>query len=164
MMFTAAALPKPMLTERTLRNVHSISESLIEIPCFISTMGLNIWKCINGLIYQYLNVSPHESQWRGDLMFSLISAWINGWVNNREAGDLRRNCTHHGVTVFFASNDFEHVPDDKTTYVKMADIITAPRIMMTSSNEHIFRVTGHLCGEFTGHRWIPRTKASEAEI
>ena len=32
-------------------------------------------------------------------------------------------------------------------------------IMMTSSNENIFRVTGHLCGEFTGHRWIPRTKA-----
>ena len=29
--------------------------------------------------------------------------------------------------------------------------------MMTSSNGNIFRVTGHLCGEFTGHRWIPRT-------
>ena len=28
--------------------------------------------------------------------------------------------------------------------------------MMTSSNGNIFRVTGHLCGEFTGHRWIPR--------
>ena len=28
----------------------------------------------------------------------------------------------------------------------------------------IFRVTGHLCGEFTGHRWIPRTKASDAEL
>ena len=27
--------------------------------------------------------------------------------------------------------------------------------MMTSSNGNIFRVTGHLCGEFTGHRWIP---------
>ena len=26
---------------------------------------------------------------------------------------------------------------------------------MTSSNGTIFRVTGHLCGEFTGHRWIP---------
>ena len=36
--------------------------------------------------------------------------------------------------------------------------------MMTSSNGNIFRVTGHLCGEFTGHRWIPRTKASDAEI
>ena len=33
--------------------------------------------------------------------------------------------------------------------------------MMTSSNGNIFRVTGHLCGEFTGPRWIPRTKASE---
>ena len=26
------------------------------------------------------------------------------------------------------------------------------------------RVTGHLCGEFTGPRWIPRTKASDAEL
>ena len=36
--------------------------------------------------------------------------------------------------------------------------------MMTSSNGNIFRVTGPLCGEFTGHRWIPRTKASDAEL
>ena len=36
--------------------------------------------------------------------------------------------------------------------------------MMTSSNGNIFRVTGHLCGEFTGHRWIPRTKASDGEL
>ena len=31
--------------------------------------------------------SPHKGQWRGALMFSLICVWINGWVNNREAGD-----------------------------------------------------------------------------
>ena len=37
-------------------------------------------------------------------------------------------------------------------------------IMMTSSNGSIFRVTGHLCGEFTGPRWIPRTNASDAEL
>ena len=36
--------------------------------------------------------------------------------------------------------------------------------MMTSSNGNIFRVTGHLCGEFTSPRWIPRTKASDAEL
>ena len=30
--------------------------------------------------------------------------------------------------------------------------------MMTSSNGNIFRVTDPLCGEFTGHRWIPLTK------
>ena len=36
--------------------------------------------------------------------------------------------------------------------------------MMTSSNESIFRVAGYLCGDFTGHRWIPCTKASDAEL
>ena len=33
-------------------------------------------------------------------------------------------------------------------------------LMMTSSNGSIFRVTGLLCG----HRWIPRTKASDTEL
>ena len=36
--------------------------------------------------------------------------------------------------------------------------------MMTSSNGNIFRVTGPLWGEFTGNRWIPLTKASDAEL
>ena len=36
--------------------------------------------------------------------------------------------------------------------------------MMTLSNRNIFRVTGPLCGEFTGDRWIPHTKASDAEL
>ena len=36
--------------------------------------------------------------------------------------------------------------------------------LMTSSNGNIFRVTGHFCGEFTGQRWIPRTKASDSEL
>ena len=31
--------------------------------------------------------------------------------------------------------------------------------MMTSSNGNIFRVTDHLCGEFTDRLWIPRIKA-----
>ena len=38
---------------------------------------------------------PHKGQWRTALVFSLIRAWINGWVNNGEAGDLkchRANC------------------------------------------------------------------------
>ena len=43
--------------------------------------------------------SPHKGQWRGALMFSLICVWINGWVNNREAGDLRRHRGHCDVNV-----------------------------------------------------------------
>ena len=43
--------------------------------------------------------SPHKGQWRGALMFSLICIWINVWVNNREAGDLRRYRVHYDVIV-----------------------------------------------------------------
>ena len=42
---------------------------------------------------------PHKYQWHGALIFSLICAWINGWVNNREAGDLRRHRAHYDVIV-----------------------------------------------------------------
>ena len=41
----------------------------------------------------------HKCQWRGAFMFSLIYAWINGWVNYREAGDLRRHRAHYDVFV-----------------------------------------------------------------
>ena len=33
-----------------------------------------------------------------------IYAWINGWVNNREAGDLRRLRAHYDVTVMYIDN------------------------------------------------------------
>ena len=32
-------------------------------------------------------------------MFSLVCVWINGWVNNGEAGDFRRHRAHYDVTV-----------------------------------------------------------------
>ena len=48
--------------------------------------------------------SPHKGQWRGVLMFSLIFARINGWVNTGEAGDLRRNRCHYDVIVMVSPN------------------------------------------------------------
>ena len=42
---------------------------------------------------------PHKGHWRGALMFSLICVWINGGINNREAGNLRRYRAHYDVTV-----------------------------------------------------------------
>ena len=48
---------------------------------------------------------------------------------------------------------------DAVVGIKLRETMLIPTIhMMTSSNGNIFRVTGHLCGEFTGPRWIPRTK------
>ena len=43
--------------------------------------------------------SLHKGQWCGALMFSLICAWINDWVNSRDAGDFRRHCAHYDVNV-----------------------------------------------------------------
>ena len=42
---------------------------------------------------------PSQSQWRGALMFSYICDWTNSWVNNRDAGDLRRHSAHYDITV-----------------------------------------------------------------
>ena len=46
--------------------------------------------------------SPHKGQWRGALMFSLNCTWTNGWVNTRDAGDLRRHRVNYDVTVMMS--------------------------------------------------------------
>ena len=47
--------------------------------------------------------SPHKGQWRVALIFSLICAGRNGWVDNWDAGDLRRHLAHFDVTVIVSS-------------------------------------------------------------
>ena len=56
------------------------------------------WPFVRGIHWSPVN-SPHKGQWRGALMFSLICARINGWVNNGEAGDLRCHWTHFDLIV-----------------------------------------------------------------
>ena len=56
------------------------------------------WPFVRGIHRSPVN-SPHKGQWRGALMFSLICVWITGWVNNHQAGDLRRYRAHYDVTV-----------------------------------------------------------------
>ena len=58
------------------------------------------WPFVRGIHRSPVN-SPHKGQWRGALMFSLICARINGWVNNREAGDLRCYRAHYDVIVMW---------------------------------------------------------------
>ena len=48
----------------------------------------------------------HKGQWRGALMFSLICTRINGWVNNGEAGDLRRYRVHCDITVMSSRGEW----------------------------------------------------------
>ena len=58
------------------------------------------WPFVRGIHRSPVN-SPHKGQCRGALMFSLICVWIIGWVNTREAGDLRRNRAHYDVIVMW---------------------------------------------------------------
>ena len=58
------------------------------------------WPFVRGIHWSPVNF-PHKGQWRGALMFSLIYAWTNSWVNNRDAGNLRRHRVHYDVIVMY---------------------------------------------------------------
>ena len=59
---------------------------------------LRYWPFMWGIHWSLMN-SPHQGQWCGALMFSLICVWINSWENNHEAGDLRGYHAHYDVIV-----------------------------------------------------------------
>ena len=59
-------------------------------PCY--------WPFVQGIHRSPVN-SPHTGQWRGALVFSLISFWRNSWINYREADDLRRYRAPYDVIV-----------------------------------------------------------------
>ena len=147
--------------------------------------------------------STHKGKWRGCLMFSFVCTWINGWVNDRGAGDLRRYHAHYDVIVMLTQinllskidreiiTDVESLKTKFNIWTHLASIkikypvycyrlfkttslltgigltyVTLPQlqllVMMTSSNENIFRLlalcavnspgTGVNCG--TGSEFI----------
>ena len=49
-------------------------------------------------------------------------------------------------------------------YFRVVKQYITTNFLMTSSNENIFCITGPLCGELTGHQWIPLMKASHKSI
>ena len=60
------------------------------------------WPFVRGIHRSPVN-SPHKGQWRGALMFTLICARINSWVNNCKADDLRRYSVHCDVILMAIS-------------------------------------------------------------
>ena len=67
------------------------------------------WSFVRGIHWSPVN-SSHKGQWRGALMFCLICVWINDWVNNCDAGDLRRHRGHYYVIVMHLGNAAAGVP------------------------------------------------------
>ena len=56
------------------------------------------WPFVRGIHRSPVD-SPHKGQWRKASMFPLIYTSTNGWVNNRETGDLKHYRDHYDVTV-----------------------------------------------------------------
>ena len=83
-------LPAKSLTYQSKNNVHDDVIKWKHFPRY--------WLFLRG-IHRWPVNSPHKGQWRRSLVFSLICAWINSWVNNRETGDLRGHRAHYDVTV-----------------------------------------------------------------
>ena len=82
-----------LVQHRTAMDCHGHNDDVIKWKHFP-----RYWPFVRGIPRSPVN-SPHKGHWRGALMFSLICARINGWVNNREAGDLRRHRGHYDVNV-----------------------------------------------------------------
>ena len=110
-----------------------------------------------------LMVTPlHENAFRVNVLIASMKTFC---TNIGVAGEKRCHKTHVTLCQPYAMN-FSCNRGDDFLLDFSADIVAPIWFwsMMTSSNENIFRVTGHLCGEFTGLRWIPRTKVSDAEL
>ena len=93
------------------------------------------WPFVRGI-----HRSPVHSRTKAsdaELWYFFICAWINGWVNNGEAGDLRHHRAHYDVTVMLCQN------------------------MMISLHGHAFHITCCFCGEAIGYWWFASTKGRD---
>ena len=102
----------------------------------------------------YISISKYLGQ------PSLHNTYITGTLHNRLASYLY--CLRHETPICITS-----LLERQSVMGTFGRVFAGSLVqvyMMTSSNRNIFRVTGPLCVEFTDHRWIPRTKASAAEL
>ena len=72
-----------------MKHVHHYHDDVIKWKHFP-----RYWLFVWGIHRSPVN-PPHKGQWRGPLMFTFICVWIN----NREAGDLRRYRDHYDITL-----------------------------------------------------------------
>ena len=110
-----------------------------------------------------------ESFWRwiGYINF-ILSVYINRCNSDLRYGANQFNKPTHldlnSKTLCYWGGIFRGIRSLKDDFSWMCSFSRSWTAMMTSSNGSIFRVTNPLCGKFTGHRWIPHTKASDVEL
>ena len=92
------------------------------------------WPFVWGIHRSPVN-SPHKGQWRRALMFSLICVWINGWVNNRDSGDLRRHRAHYDVIVMYRIMITSRILFGSYPFVLYGEIALKPKVIISPEVE-----------------------------
>ena len=124
-------------------------------PCY--------WPFVRGIHRSPVN-SPHKGQWRGALMFSLICVWINGWISNGEAGDLRRYHAHYDVTVmFFSVLHWHHNERDGISNHQLLDCLLNCLFRCMSKKTPKLHITGLCEGNSPVTGEFPAQRSSYAE-
>ena len=109
----------------------------ISVNAFVNIVNISMSKCSFEVIIIAWSNQINQLINQINICFKLYSTDITVWGY-----------------IFLLMNVVFVVSDWKT------DLLSYDVHMMTSSNGNIFHGTGHLCGEFTGQRWIPLTKAN----
>ena len=151
-----------MVGKYTLQSVGMalLSQGDEEWVCICSNTGRGLWNCLDKY-YEKFSKSLRSNVIRYTNLYILLQsvpgkisaeAYVLSWL------------TTYGKHVHDRKYFFMLAVDAQAHCITRSSAAMVFTIMMTLSNGNIFSITGHLCGEFTGHRWIPRTKANEAEL
>ena len=109
-----------------------------------------------------------QFQWQCPRFVSLIRVWkmtnfknmttspSGKWVNPRYCPSvISMGVNKMGITSGILRTKYHILVRAERGIIPASNQTFHDKCMMTSSNGNIFHVTGHLWGEFTGHRWIP---------
>ena len=120
--------------------------SVIHNRPLITKFILTIWKKIQFSVLlprfdsaSKWNPSSWLTEYKAPGMFCNQIPWLSTTSRPNDPGHQHSRCWLNSMLLMFRYQQNQH-------------------FMMTSSNGNIFRVIGPLCGEFTGHRWIPLTR------
>ena len=97
-----------------------------------------------------------------DAIYDLILVMDQLSVQLNQCWQITSEILWHSPEGNFNGNAWDIYPWHEFENYLFKITATSPRGQWVKGN--IFRVTGPLCGEFTGQQWIPRTKASDTEL
>ena len=127
-----------------------------------------LWLMVKFLVYPLtMNIKLH-SQMCG---FGSLYRWHNNSIANTL--ELMQSCTKPSISFWnlyfiLIITIVQHFGDGRCWFAFGIDYYSSFRISSYPHDDVIkwkhVPLTGQLCGEFTGHRWISRTKASDAEL